>query len=191
MECCTKDNRYFVTEIMPHYEYLRRFIFTITENEYLSSDIVQETMLLAWKNVMKLREYENLKSGLKTVAKNALYSYYRKHGKEMECVTLSDVSVEAGLEQDVADIVMQRESCEEFLTHINSLKGNQLKVILLYYYFDLSLKEIGETLHLNYNTVLSLHRRGIQSMRKMMGIEVKKKELNKKSGGMKNEQGTQ
>lgn len=183
MELCTKDNRYFVTEIMPHYEYLRRFIFTITENEYLSSDIVQETMLLAWKNVMKVRDYENLRGGLKAVAKNALYSYYRKHGKEMECVTLNDVFLEVGLEQDVAEIVTQRESSEEFLSHVNSLKGNQLKVILLYYYFDMSLKEIGETLHLNYNTVLSLHRRAIQSMRKMMGIEVKKKENDKKTGG--------
>lgn len=184
MEFCAKDNRYFVTEIMPHYEYIRRFIFTITENEYLSSDIVQETMLLAWKNVMKVREYENLRGGLKAVAQNALYSYYRKHGKEMECVTLNDVFLEVGLEQDVADIVTQKESKEEFLAYVNGLKGNQLRVILLYYYFEMSLKEIGETLHLKYNTVLSLHRRGIQSMRKIMGVKVKeKKEKKEKSGG--------
>lgn len=168
MKSFSDDREYFITEIMPYYEYIRRFLFTISDNDFLALDITQEAMLLAWKGISKLKGYRNLKSALATIAKNALMDYYRKHGNDMKCVELRDTMTESMVEGDAVTLLLEMEKRTELLSKLNTLNENQLKVVILYYYFDMPLKEIGQTLKINYNTVVSLHRRALIALRKKM-----------------------
>jgi RNA polymerase sigma factor (sigma-70 family) len=42
------------------------------------------------------------------------------------------------------------------------------QLCILHYYYDLPLKEISEILSVNYNTLRSMHMRGIAKLRKQM-----------------------
>lgn len=175
MESFSDDREYFITEIMPYYEYIRRFVFTISDNDFLSLDITQEAMLLAWKGIGKLKKYRNLKSALTTIAKNALMDYYRKHGNDIRCIELRDTMMESMVEEDAVTLLLSMEKKSELMSKLNTLNENQLKVVVLYYYFEMPLKEIGQVLKINYNTVLSLHRRALIALRKKMDDPSKNK----------------
>lgn len=168
MESFSDDREYFITEIMPYYEYIRRFIFTISDNDFLSLDITQDAMLLAWRGIDRLKNYRNLKGALCTIAKNALMDYYRKHGNDIRCVELQDTMLESIVEEDAITCLLNMEKKSELMAKLNTLNENQLRVIILYYYFEMPLKEIGQVLKINYNTVLSLHRRALIALRKKM-----------------------
>lgn len=166
MEFPSDESGDFVKTILPHYDYLRRFIFTITESEHLTMDIVQDTMLIAWQNLEQVKNYKNVRNGLVSIAKHALADYYRKHRRDMECLSLDRVNTNHLIEKDIAEVLIELEHKSEFFADINVLKGNQLKIILLYYYFDMPMKEIARVLRVNYNTAVSLHRRALTKMRK-------------------------
>ena len=86
MQFPSDESGEFVELVLPHYDYLRKFIFTISESENLAMDIVQETMLIAWQNLEKIKHYKNVRNGLVSIAKHALADYYRKHRRDLECL---------------------------------------------------------------------------------------------------------
>ena len=66
--------------------------------------------------------------------------------------------------------MVEREELKKMLTEaLELLTDRERKVILLYYYEELTLKEIAGTLEVSESRVSQLHTRALQKMRTKMG----------------------
>ena len=86
----------------------------------------------------------------------------------------SEVSNEAGSTRSAAfdspEEILERDELKKMLTQaLELLTEKERKVILLYYYEDLTLKEISNILEVSESRISQLHTRALQKMRGRMG----------------------
>ena len=67
------------------------------------------------------------------------------------------------------DVVEQVEIKEKLKESLDVLTEKERKVVLLYYYEDLTLKEISEILEVSESRVSQLHTKALVKMKKTMG----------------------
>lgn len=162
-----KDISFFDCEIMVHYDYLLYFINTIADDIDLAADIVQETMETAWVKRDKVRQYSNLKKSLITIAKNNLMNYYRRHKTDKLTVPIMEhVPLSQDQEDFISDLI-NNETRLHILMKIGELRSDYIRIILMHYYYELPLHEISKILDINYNTIVSWHRRALKSLSKL------------------------
>ena len=66
---------------MPH---LRAFAISLLHNADDADDLVQETILRAWRNLHRFERGTNLQAWLFTILRNLFYSRYRQRRREVE-----------------------------------------------------------------------------------------------------------
>ncbi len=76
-------------------------------------------------------------------------------------------------QQDPSDIVDQRDIQERMVLALKSLPEREQTVLSLYYYEELTLKEIGEVLGVSESRACQLHARAVLSLQSILGREVK------------------
>lgn len=120
-----------------------KYIFCLTKNHELSEEIVQDTFLVAVKNINKFEGKSKLSTWLCAIAKNI---YYKKINKLKDNISLEDINKELVSEQFIEDIICEKESKLELIKNIQKLDPQSQKVMYLRIYADLSYEEIGEVL---------------------------------------------
>jgi RNA polymerase sigma factor for flagellar operon FliA len=74
---------------------------------------------------------------------------------------------------DQPDIGIEREELKEMLLEaLEALTENEKKVILLYYYEELTLKEISLILEVSESRISQLHTKALAKMKKSLGSDV-------------------
>jgi RNA polymerase sigma factor (sigma-70 family) len=73
------------------------------------------------------------------------------------------------------DFTKSVEDRECVIDLIHSLSEEEQQLYILHYYYDLPLKEIAEILNVNYNTVRSMHMRGMVKLRKRLNTPTQQK----------------
>ena len=63
---------------------LRAFALSLTHNLDAADDLVQDTILRAWKNIDRFEAGTNLNAWLFTILRNGFYSQHRKKRREVE-----------------------------------------------------------------------------------------------------------
>jgi RNA polymerase sigma-70 factor (ECF subfamily) len=63
---------------------LRAFAMSLTHNVTYADDLVQDTILRAWKNLDRFEAGTNLQAWLFTILRNGFYSQHRKKRREVE-----------------------------------------------------------------------------------------------------------
>lgn len=145
---------------------LQRFIYTLTRKDWFAmEEIYQNTMLGALKGLDYLRDCSKMKSWIFSIAKAESKRYYAAEAPENSCVWGGSAEFAAGPES-MFDFTKSVEDREYVRDLINSLSYEERRLYLMRYYYGLQLKEISEMLHMNYNTVRSMHMRGMAKMRK-------------------------
>ena len=91
MDSRNQYRRFFEEEVHAHYEYLCKFLRTVTNDHLLVRDIAQETMATAWEKIHCIREYSNIKHALLSTAKNKLYDYYKKNRPNERVVSIPEI----------------------------------------------------------------------------------------------------
>jgi RNA polymerase sigma factor for flagellar operon FliA len=71
------------------------------------------------------------------------------------------------------DVIVEREEIKRIIVKaISELPDKEKKVLILYYYEDLTLKEIGEVLQVTESRISQLHTKAIMRLRsKLMNIK--------------------
>ena len=115
----------------------------------MAEDAVQETFLKAYKNLQSFRGESSEKTWLIRIAINVCKdmkrtAWFRNIGR---MVSIDDVQIPQVQELEVKSAVV---------SEIMQLPGKLKEVVLLYYYEDMNLSEIAETLNVSVTTV---HRR--------------------------------
>ena len=86
----------------------------------------------------------------------------------------SEVKVEAGNKQrfEQPEQVIERQELKRILAEaIDSLNENERKVIMLYYFEELTLKEISKILDVSESRVSQLHTKSLKKMKEKLGDE--------------------
>lgn len=163
----TPEAVFFEEKILIHYRYLEKYLKTLRLNQALVEDILQETMAVAWEKVHMMQGYKNVRRALKTTATNILINHIRSKTNQ----ELSDddiVNRNLPQEKDNLLILLDEEDKRTVLDAIGKLNEPCVNIILLRYYYNLPFTKIALLLDMNYNTVLSHHRRSVAKLKELL-----------------------
>ena len=71
-------------ELVTHLGVLRAFALSLCRNPTLADDLVQETVMKAWKSIGKFEKGTNMRAWLFTILRNTYYSTYVKMRREVQ-----------------------------------------------------------------------------------------------------------
>ena len=71
-------------ELVTHLGVLRAFALNLTRNGSAADDLVQDTVVKAWKNIDSFEVGTNMRAWLYTILRNTFYSNYRKRKREVQ-----------------------------------------------------------------------------------------------------------
>lgn len=137
------------------YQKLEAKLGRIATDEELAEELeITVKELTTWQNQTKISSLVSLDE-------------YFEHG--------SDVPVDANENSHYVQpekLVVRNELKEVLLESLESLTEKEKKVIILYYYEELTLKEISLTLEVSESRVSQLHTKALQKMRSKMGNNI-------------------
>lgn len=141
----TQDQR-FIQMVELHQTALRRMCYMILRDEELTKDAVQETFLKAYRTMRNFRAECNEKTWLMRIAVNTCRDIYRsawfRHiDKRITPEDLPERTVQTEIES------------VELTMAIMQLPRDLKEITLLYYYQDMTMREVAETLSISLSTV--------------------------------------
>lgn len=139
-----------------------RTAFLMTKNLHTSEDIVQETFVKCYQKLKELKKPEMFKYWF---YKMLIRNCWRYAKKEKEQVLVENIPEKgAGIALD--DIVGTIEMTKEIYRALSMLSQEHRAVIVLYYYNNMSIKEIAKTLGCFEGTVKSRLYHGRNQLKK-------------------------
>lgn len=154
-----KGNEDAFNELYARYHKLVRYIaFQLTKNHADTEEIVQEVFVQVYKSIDSLKEPEQIKGWISRITYSKVKMQFRKHKDRGIDDELVDVLNKK--EEDRYDFVpmknMHYTSDKEVLDNcLLNLKENFREVLILYYFSQLSIKEIAELTQTPVGTVKS------------------------------------
>jgi len=88
--------------------------------------------------------------------------------EDQDFIQLEDI-VDDPAHKDALEIMETEESREVLLETIDHLPEQQRLVVALYYYEEMTLKEIGEALHISESRVSQIHTRAVKTLKARLG----------------------
>lgn len=148
--------------IEEHSEFLYRFAYRLSGSAADAEDLVQQAFLAAHAKLDQLREPTKVRAWLIAVVRNA----YRKSIRRDRPVTFSAIGTnpEPVGESDLEQLV----SADSVQTALGELPEEFRSTLILYYFDDLSYKEIADLLDVPIGTVMSRLSRGKTHLRQKL-----------------------
>lgn len=151
--------RGFEAEALPHLDSLYRMALRLTADPSRAEDLVQETMLKAYRAWAQFRPGTNARAWLLTILRNTFINEYRRRKREPLAVDIDAVEPHA-IFRDVATAdpegaFFDRIVDERVLAAIDELPDEFREVLALSDMEGLSYAEIAETLEIPIGTVKS------------------------------------
>ncbi|GCE10968.1 RNA polymerase sigma factor [Tengunoibacter tsumagoiensis] len=147
---------------------LLRTAFLIVHDEDTAKDIVQEALILAWKNMRTLREPHYLRAWLLKITVNQSVSFKRQFARR--AALLREQLMQHTIDSVIRESDTQRGSIEDSLdlaSAIRRLPINQRVVLTLYYYHKMTMPEISELLNVAENTLRKRLQSALEKIRRV------------------------
>ncbi len=152
-------------EVVEHLPAMRAFAVSLTRDSASADDLVQDTIVKAWKNFDKFKEGTNLRAWLFTILRNTFYSNLRKSKRE---VSDSDGAMAATLsEKPQHDGRLAMADFEKVFTR---LPVEQREALILVGASGMSYEEAAETCEVAIGTIKSRVNRGRAKLVELLGI---------------------
>ncbi len=136
---------------------LYRVAIAMVKNNEDASDCIQDSILKAYKSIGKLKKEEYFKTWLIKILINNCKDTI---SKEKKFTSLLQVSKEAFYEENLEYIEIQEV--------IDNLDEDLKVLIILYYYEDMSIKDISESLGISEGTIKSRMSRARSKLKSML-----------------------
>lgn len=154
------NNTAFSTLIKGYEKDLYKVAIAMTKNEDDALDCIQEAILQAYISIKDLRQDEYFKTWLIKILINKCNALLKKNKKILNL----DVSITEN------DKVEQSEKLE-LKDSINNLDSDLKIIVILYYYEDMSIKDISESLNIPQGTIKSRLSRARSKLKEMLSID--------------------
>lgn len=153
------------------------YVFRVTGNTGETEDIVQEVFIKVWKNIKKFNPDQNFKTWLFVIARNTTIDWLRKKKSILfsELDSGKDEGSDKTFEETLPDIeplpdeiFMKKEIKKELERALTKIRPDFREIMLLHYTENLTFQEISIITKKPLNTIKSQHRRGLESLRKLI-----------------------
>lgn len=151
--------------VVEHLPAMRAFAASLTRNSAAADDLVQDTIVKAWKNFDKFQEGTNLRAWLFTILRNTFYSDLRKKKREVEdadglmAETLSEKPHHDG-----------RLALADFERVFSELPVEQREALILVGASGMSYEEAAETCGVAIGTIKSRINRGRAKLTELLEL---------------------
>lgn len=161
---------------------LLRLCIRLAGNAHVAEDLVQETLLEAWKHLEGLREPEKVTAWLSGIARNVYLRWARQQGRQQEqSLHLQAEAAESLniLEETLADdfdmeVELERKELAELLDRAMGLLPPETRNSLLERYVrESSLSEVASLMGVNIHTASMRLKRGTLALRRVLTDEFK------------------
>lgn len=158
----------FVAGIREYKHNLFRMAKSILHHDAEAEDAVSETIYKAYRRLHSLRSLESLKPWVMKILINECYAAAKRRSRldyrpDVENAGLANA--EAGVPENAGD------SCRELWDAVSQLDQEFGAVVVLFYYEDLSIKEIAKILGLPEGTVKSRLARAKRKLKVLLAGE--------------------
>lgn len=152
---------------------LFRFCLLRVSDRERALDLTQEAFARLWNSMVFGKKVENPRALLFVVARNLIIDWYRRiKPVSIEGLSREDGEIEFDFPDERATVEIEISSdARRALLLVNKLEPHYREVIYLRYVEDLQPKDIAKILKINPNTVSVRLTRGMEALRKIMGIK--------------------
>ena len=136
-----------------------RFAYSILKNDTDAQDAIQESILKAYKNLDTLKTKSKFKSWMFTIIKNTCFEILKKRN---ECVEITE------------EIVLAQNDIDLKLTlwnAVQNLSQPYRTTVTLFYYEDMSIKQISKITNTKEDAVKKQLSRGREKIREVINDE--------------------
>ncbi len=167
----------FEEQALPYLDSLYSAALRMTRNPIDAEDLVQETVLLAFRHFDQFQQGTNIKAWLFRILTNTFINSYRKKSKEPERVDLPDVEdfyflSEAARNKELGDDpesqVLSKFAYEDIMAAMDRLPEEFRMVVALNAVEGFAYQEIAEILNVPIGTVRSRLYRGRKLLQKYL-----------------------
>lgn len=180
IENAKKGNQDAITELYNRtYNNVYFTVKALIKSEDTILDIVQDSYVKGFKNLSQLQDPDKFRAWIKRIAHNSAVDYLRKTKPVMFSTMSTEddsfIEFEDDRTENLPEVVIdQKETIRLVKEILDSLSDEQRLVVGMFYYEQMSVKEIAQTLGISENTVKSRLSYGRKK------IEMQVKELEKK-----------
>jgi RNA polymerase sigma-70 factor (TIGR02954 family) len=146
--------------VQQHYERIYRTAYLYVHNEEDALDVVQEAVYQAYKSIHSLKNPEYFMTWLTRIVIRCAGDVIKKRGK---VVPMNDEYLSNMPDESTSDI----EESSQLLHAVQQLKVNHRTAIILFYYYDYSIKTISSVMEIPENTVKTYLSRGKAELKKI------------------------
>lgn len=154
-----RNAREFEQVAMPHASSLLRFAKRLTRGESLSEDLVQETLLRAWRGFGQFAAGTNARAWLFRILINTFHAHNRK---ERSCLPSLSLTADIRSESDSPS------GSFEIVEALDRLGEDQRTALLLAAVEGFTCREIADILSVPIGTVMSRLSRAREAMRELL-----------------------
>jgi RNA polymerase sigma-70 factor (ECF subfamily) len=167
---CLAGDEYAFTLIADQYGgLLLRTAYLLLQDDEAAKDVVQEALILAWKNMGKLREPAFLRAWLLKIVVNQATSVKRQLIRK--AALLREQLTQQYVNATIHTADMQRGYLEESLDLVQAIEQLPLKqrvVVVLFYYHRMTMPEISLVLGVAENTLRKRLQSALDKMRRVL-----------------------
>ena len=156
-----KGNNLAFSILIKSYEKdLYKVAIAMTKNDDDALDCIQEAILQAYISIKDLRQDEYFKTWLIKILINKCNALLKKNKKILNL----DVNTSKNDKVEQSDRLELKDS-------INNLDSDLKIIVILYYYEDMSIKDISESLNIPQGTIKSRLSRARSKLKEMLSID--------------------
>jgi len=178
----------FEATVLPLRDELKKAALRLTHSPENAEDLVQETLMHAYRGFGQFKRGTNLKGWLMRIMLNLFISHYRHQQRTVLTVSLEGLLEELELAEENTDllldeaispeeVVMARVMDDEVAKALEQLPDNFREIVILCDIEGLSYAEAAEALGIPIGTVRSRLSRARETLRRLLWDYAKKRRL--------------
>ena len=171
-DCREGQLRAFTTLVDRYKSLVCGVAYSITGDAAMSEDIAQETFLIAWRNLEKLRDPSSARSWLAGIARNQSRQTARRRRRERPCELSADTTDDGA--PDPRERAISRESQALVWDALQRVPMTYREVLVLYYRNESSAREVARELGISEASVLQRLSRGRRYLKESVDRMVEK-----------------
>jgi len=150
---------------------LTAFVFGQTGNMADAQDLVQDTLIRAFRSIRSLRDANRFLPWLFQIARNECNQRFRHSTAHRQATSLLAQQQTAGSPDRPDDALRQEETAQQLRAAVNDLSDPLREIILLRYFAGLTRSETTEALDLTADAYDKRHQRAMEELRRHLSPE--------------------
>ncbi|EJQ91947.1 sigma-70 family RNA polymerase sigma factor [Bacillus cereus ISP3191] len=165
-----EDKEDLIDEIMNKYgQEVLQLVYSYVNNKEVAEDVTQDIFVKCYKSLHTYKGNSNLKTWLWRIAINHCKNYLKSWYNKKVIVTEDDFTYMESQKESVEQIVIQNAEDSRLASAVMSLPIKYREVIYLFYYEELSIKEIAIVIEVKENTIKTRLKKAKELLKK--GLE--------------------